>query len=321
MAQSDEKGQAEKAKDEKGRDEKAQDEKGRDEASPAYRRIGHKGADAIAPGNTIDSFVAAVDHGVDMIELDVLRDREGRLVIAHDHQDALSRRPLGLIDALDAFLDPPLDEVEIDCDLKLPGREAELAGALAGHGLLERSMVSTMEVDSLRKLRKLEPDLRLGWTYPKTRRDWTQYRLLAPALAAGIAVLRRRFPVELERRAGELNINAVWAYHRIITPKLVEVAKRTDVELIAWTVDEAERMRDLIDMGVDGICTNDPRLFAAVEAPVAATEEAEAEKLSRSEKRAAKKFAKDEEKARKQDEKAAKGADKDPKKAAKAPSG
>ena len=72
-----------------------------------------------------------------------------------------------------SFIDPPLDQVEIDCDLKLPGREAELAGALAGHGLVERAMVSTMEVESLKKLRLLEPDLRLGWTYPKTRRDWT----------------------------------------------------------------------------------------------------------------------------------------------------
>jgi glycerophosphoryl diester phosphodiesterase len=293
-------------KDEKGKDEKPQEEKGADDAAPVYRRIGHKGADAIAPGNTIDSFVAAADHGVDMIELDVLRDREGRLVIAHDHQDALSRRPLGLIDALDAFLDPPLDDVEIDCDLKLPGREAELAGALAGHGLLERAMVSTMEVSSIMKLRKLEPDLRLGWTYPKTRRDWTQYRWMQPALVAGIAAIRRRFPSELEERVDELGIDAVWAYHQIITPRLVEVAEETGLELIAWTVDDPQRMRELLDMGVHGLCTNDPRLFVEVEAPATPPQkepESEPEKLSRSEKRAAKKAAKQEKKVLKQQEK------------------
>jgi glycerophosphoryl diester phosphodiesterase len=273
-------------------------EKAPPEKRGVYRRIGHKGADAVTPGNTIDSFIAGVDLGVDMIELDVLRDREGRLVIAHDYQDALSRRPLALVDALDAFLDPPLDEVEIDCDLKLPGREAELAGALAGHGLLERSMVSTMEVESLMKLRKLEPDLRLGGTYPKTRRDWTQYRWMAPALMAGIAAIRRRFPSELEARAGALGVDAVWAYHRIITPKLIEAAEGVGVELIAWTVDDAGRMRDLLDMGVHGICTNDPRLFAEVEAPEAPAEEPE--KLSRAEKRAAKKASKAEAKALKE---------------------
>ena len=54
-----------------------------------YRRVGHKGADAIVAGNTPESFDAAVETGVDMIELDVLREREGRLIVAHDYDDAL----------------------------------------------------------------------------------------------------------------------------------------------------------------------------------------------------------------------------------------
>jgi glycerophosphoryl diester phosphodiesterase len=37
------------------------------------------------------------------------------------------------------------------------------------------------------------------------------------------------------------------------------------VELIAWTVDDADRIHELLDMGVDGICSNDPRLFDAAE--------------------------------------------------------
>src|SRR5689334_20208725 len=137
------------------------------EDGDVYRRIGHKGAAAVRPGNTLDSFDAAVELGVDMIELDVLRDREGRLIVAHDFDDAERRRPLDLTEALDAFREPPLDQVEFDCDLKLPGREAELVGVLEGRGLLDRAMVSTMEVSSLNKLRQLEPDLRLGWTFPK----------------------------------------------------------------------------------------------------------------------------------------------------------
>ena len=230
-----------------------------------YRRIGHKGADAIVTGNTPDSFDAAVEHGVDMVELDVLRAKEGRLIVAHDFHDALHRRPMDLAMALDLFLEPPLDEVEIDCDLKLPGREAELAGAIAGRGLTERAMVSTMEIESLQKLRQIEPDLRLGWTYPKTKRDWTQYGWASPALAAGLAALRRRFPGILAKQAPELGVDAVWAYHLIITPKLVEAARQAGIELIAWTVDDAERMRELLAMGVDGICTNDPRLFEVAE--------------------------------------------------------
>jgi glycerophosphoryl diester phosphodiesterase len=235
------------------------------QATPAYRRIGHKGADAIVAGNTPESFDAAVEQGVDIVELDVLRDKEGRLIVAHDYEDALRRRPMELTEALDLFLEPPLDEVEIDCDLKLPGREAELAGALAGRGLLERAMVSTQEIESLLKLRQLEPDLRLGWTYPKTKRDWTQYGWAQPALRAGISALRRRYPGLLAKRGRELQVQTVWVYHPIITPRAIEAARELGVELYAWTVDDAATIRQLLEMGVDGICTNDPRLFEVAE--------------------------------------------------------
>ena len=54
----------------------------------ALIRVGHKGADHVAPGNTVESFEAALEHGVDMIEFDVLRTHDGRLVLAHDYDDA-----------------------------------------------------------------------------------------------------------------------------------------------------------------------------------------------------------------------------------------
>ena len=258
-----------KAGKKKAPEKKAPEEKAPENETPeqspeeiqAYRRIGHKGADAIIAGNTPESFDAAVDHGVDMIELDVLREQEGRLIVAHDFDDALRRQPMDLTEALDLFLDPPLDEVEIDCDLKLAGSEAELVGALEGRGLVERTMVSTQEIDSLRKLRQLEPELRLGWTYPKTKRDWTQYGWAQPALKAGISALRRRYPSILAKQAPDLKVNAVWVYHPIITSKAVDVAHELGLELMAWTVDDAQRIRELLAMGVDGICSNDPRLF------------------------------------------------------------
>ena len=61
------------------------------------RRVGHKGAAHIEPGNTLASFDAALAHGVDMIELDVLSERvdgTGRLLVAHDYEDLRSRTPL-----------------------------------------------------------------------------------------------------------------------------------------------------------------------------------------------------------------------------------
>ena len=136
-------------------------------------------------------------------------------------------------------------------------------------------MVSTMEVESLIKLAKLEPDLRLGWTYPKTRRDLTQHGWAAPAVRAALSAIRRRFPGILEKKGPQLGIAAVWAYHPIITPRLVKAARNVGIELIAWTVDDADRIRELLGMGVNGICSNDPRLFEVAEKKLAAAGAAE----------------------------------------------
>jgi glycerophosphoryl diester phosphodiesterase len=228
----------------------------------ALRRVGHKGADAVMTGNTVESFAAAAELGVEMIELDVLRLRDGRLVVAHDYHDAERREPLSLTEALDAFTRPPLDAIEIDCDLKLPGREPELHRALRERGLVERSMVSTMEITSLKRLREIDPELRLGWTYPKVRRDWSRARLARPAVLAALVAMRRRLPRIAARALPGLTVEAIWVYHPLASTRLVRTAESAGVEVIAWTVDDLERMRNLAALGVHGICSNDPRLFA-----------------------------------------------------------
>jgi glycerophosphoryl diester phosphodiesterase len=58
-----------------------------------------------------------------------------------------------------------------------------------------------------------------------------------------------------------MGVTAVWAYQRLVTPRLVTAAHGAGVELIAWTVDEPDRIAELAEMGVDGIVSNDPRLF------------------------------------------------------------
>jgi glycerophosphoryl diester phosphodiesterase len=245
------------------------------------KRIGHKGADSIRPGNTLESFEAAVAAGAQVIELDVLRPRAdfdhrgewrtaaagpaaatgGPLLIAHDWGDAARRRPLTLDQALDAFAEPSLDRVELDFDLKIAGRETELVEGLRERGMLERAMVSTMEVSSLRELRGLEPSLRLGWTVPKITRDWSAIWWAKPLVIGALILLRMRLPALVRRRAHELGVRSVWAYHPAITGRLVRACHAAGLELIAWTVDDLPRMRDLAALGVDGICTNDPRLF------------------------------------------------------------
>ncbi|HEY7256034.1 MAG TPA: glycerophosphodiester phosphodiesterase [Solirubrobacterales bacterium] len=236
------------------------------------RLVGHKGADLIAPGNTPESFAAAVEAGVSTIEIDVLWTRDGHprlpaaermpLLIAHDWQDAERRRPLTLAEGLDAFLEPPLDQVEVDLDVKLPGREEEIVEAVRERDLLDRAMISTMELSSLARIRELEPRLRRGWTYPKVTKDWTSKRWARLPMLAALIAMRRRFPATAAREVPEMGVRSIWIYHPIVTPRLAEVARAAGIELIAWTVDDLDRMRKLVAAGVTGLCSNDPRLFA-----------------------------------------------------------
>jgi glycerophosphoryl diester phosphodiesterase len=200
-----------------------------------------------------------------MIELDVLPGRDGRLVIAHDHTDADRRRPLTLHEGLDAFTRPPLDRVELDCDLKLPAGERRLVDALRELDLSGRSMVSTMEISSLERLRAIDSELRLGWTYPKVGRNWNRKRWARPAVLATLVAMRRRLPRLAARSLPRLGVQAMWAYWPLVTRRLVEVAEAAGAELIAWTVDDPARIQALQALGVHGICSNDPRLFVALD--------------------------------------------------------
>lgn len=226
------------------------------------------------PGNTLASFEAAVEAGVDVIELDVLWTRDGHpriapgertpLWIAHDWHDAERRRPLTLEEGLNAFLEPPLDRVEIDLDIKLPGREEEIVEAVRERGLLARAMISTMELSTLARIGELEPGLRRGWTYPKVTKDWTSKRWAKAPMLGALAWMRQRLPGLAARELPKLGVEAIWVYHPLVSPRLARITALAEVELIAWTVDDPRRMDRLAAAGVNGICSNDPRLFAAL---------------------------------------------------------
>jgi glycerophosphoryl diester phosphodiesterase len=238
-------------------------------AERKLRLVGHKGADLIAPGNTVESFRAAVEAGVDTIEMDVLwladahlpLEQRHPLVIAHDWEDAERRTPLKLTEALDAFLEPPLDRVEIDLDIKLPGREEEVVAALQERGLVERAMISTMELHTLGRILELQPALRRGWTYPKVTKDWNSKRWAKAPILAAMVAMRHRLPGLAAQKLPQFGVEAMWVYHPLVTPRLARICKLARVELIAWTVDDLPRMEKLVAMGVDGLCSNDPRLF------------------------------------------------------------
>jgi glycerophosphoryl diester phosphodiesterase len=233
----------------------------------SLRRVGHKGADHIAPGNTTASFDAAVAHAVDMIEFDVLpEDRTdpagSRLILAHDYQH-VAPGALALEDGLAYLAGERFADVELDVDLKLPGYEARVVEALRRHGLVERTLVSTLFMRSLIALRELEPRLRLGWSVPRVKRDYTASALTKLPAYGLLLNARRRLPAVAAAHVRAGRCDALMAHWRLVTPRLVRALAGAGGDLYVWTVDDPMRIRALEALGVTGVITNDPRLFDA----------------------------------------------------------
>jgi glycerophosphoryl diester phosphodiesterase len=230
------------------------------------RRVGHKGAAHIEPGNTLASFDAALRHGVDMIELDVLSenpDGSGRLSVAHDFKDLRARSPLSFERALEHLAGETFADVELDVDVKLPGYELRVLGALRDFNLLRRTLVSGMFPAGLAQIRAAEPTLRLGWSVPRVRHDYTRNALTAVPALAILTGYRAMLPWRARRALKERRFDAIMAHWRVVSPALVRAVAEGGGELYVWTVDDAEQIARLAAMGVDGIITNDPRLFDA----------------------------------------------------------
>jgi len=227
-------------------------------------RVGHKGAAHIEPGNTLESFDAALRHGVDMIELDVLSehvDGSGRLLVAHDYEDMRARTPLTLEQALEHLAGKAFAGIELDVDVKLPGYELRVVEALRALHLQERTLVSGMFPTGLDRIRAAEPALRLGWSVPRVRRDYTTDMLTAIPALAMLTGYRALLPRRARMALKEGRFDAIMAHWRVVSGALVRAVAEGGGELYVWTVDDAAHIAELTEMGVDGIITNDPRLF------------------------------------------------------------
>jgi glycerophosphoryl diester phosphodiesterase len=216
-------------------------------------RIGHRGAAALEPENTLASFSRAVELGVDMIEFDVIAHPGGGLALAHSADVLVAGSPM-LEDALSFFEQVP--EIGLHVDLKLAdgaGQVAQVVTALRRHGLLERSFVSSFSAPALRTVGAAAPEIPLGLSYPEN--GW----LRAP--------LRWAVPWRIGDWLERVGASAAVLHRGVVSKAVVERCHRLNAAVIVWTVDDSAGVRRLARMGVDGVVTNDPRVFAATLAP------------------------------------------------------
>jgi glycerophosphoryl diester phosphodiesterase len=226
------------------------------------RIIAHRGASLTHRENTIDAFRAAVEVGADGIELDVRLSGDDVLVVHHDaHIDdgtlirdvdaaSLPQHVPTLGQALEAVGDLWLN-VEIKNVPDEPDYDAEhrisvaVAGLLAAHLLMgesadqavpaDRLIVSSFNVDSLEQLRRTDPGLPLG-----------------------LLVWGQADPASLVARAEAHGFEGIHPHDLLVDRSFVRRAADAGMQVNVWTVDDADRIRQLVDYGVDGIITNDP---------------------------------------------------------------
>jgi glycerophosphoryl diester phosphodiesterase len=233
--------------------------------------IGHRGAAAVRPENTILSFCAARDAGAVMIEFDVQQSADGELFVFHDHTlDRLCGEPAVVSSlpwrvvsqkrvghAYGPNLPIPLvDEVfttlrrsvfynlELKTDeVHFPGIEEKLITILAKHNLTERVLVSSFYHQSLSTLRQLSRELTLGLLLNQEQ--------------------ARRFsgPADIVTYAGEYDCFALHPNFQLLRqwPELVSVCHAANLRVFPWTVDDPDDWQFLVgELHVDGVITNDP---------------------------------------------------------------
>jgi glycerophosphoryl diester phosphodiesterase len=239
-----------------------------------FARVGHRGASALAPENTLEALQLAVELGCDMLEFDVLDLADGTLVLVHELSRSARRQDLGSVRELTPGM-PTLDEtlafcagelpgVGLQVDLKRRGIERGVVAALRRHDVLERSWISSFDAASLRRVAELEPDLPRSYTLPRDRFGVSKRGPLAPVVRTALSSLGASLPRRVPALLARSRAVALTLHHSVVSPAAIARAHDLDAAVYVWTVDEPELAEWLVRAGADGIITNDPRVFTGL---------------------------------------------------------
>jgi glycerophosphoryl diester phosphodiesterase len=219
-------------------------------------RVGHRGAPALAPENTIASLSAAIDRGVDLVEMDVLA-VEGGLRLAHG-PELISEASPSLEEALELV---GSRNVGVILDLKSAGVEEDVVSLIRSCGLVEQTVVASFRRASLRTLRELDPRLTTGLAYPFDRAGISERRELQPLIRVGLAGMRGVLPARIGRMLARARADAALLHHSLVSPRLVERCHSRGAAVLAWTLEDEADLRRVLAAGVDGVIANDPGLL------------------------------------------------------------
>ncbi len=228
-----------------------------------FLRIGHRGACAHAPENTLASFRKAIELGADMVELDVHLSADGVPVVIHDADLSRTTNGAGLVsqwtvaelkrlDAGQGERIPTLEEVmealqgEAGLYIELKGEGTPLAVTrlLQARDCLDWCIVGSFQPALVAQAKQWEPKLTTSILFSQTEVD----------------------PVALARSCGAKYVHPCWERqatrpHKLLTPDWIARVRAAGLGIVTWHEERPEEIAALRRLGVDAICSDQPELL------------------------------------------------------------
>jgi glycerophosphoryl diester phosphodiesterase len=217
-------------------------------------KVGHRGARAYEPENTLSSFKKAMELGVDAVELDVRKTKDGQFVVIHDADVKRTTNGKGLVSELTlkeiqslstekGEKIPTLEEalgclgkkVRVFIELKETGIEEQVLAVVNKKALKKSVVIVSFLEDALHKIRELDAEVETGLIYAKHKN---------PLKAA-------------------LELKAQWllAFYRFTHTANVQKAHENGLKVIVWTVNTPEEVAEMVKKGVDGVSSDKPDIL------------------------------------------------------------
>jgi glycerophosphoryl diester phosphodiesterase len=223
--------------------------------------IGHRGANSIAPENTMKAFQKAIDLGADCVEFDVHESKDGEIVIMHDedifrttgqkHHGLIKDMTLEELRALDCgegekiptfneLIDLTKGKIGLNCEVKAEGIAKKIVSIIVEAEIIETTIVSSFKHQELFEIQKLEPKIKLA--------------TLEPAGSGRLSHWENK--EAMINKAVNNKFYAIHPLYKLVDRKFIEYAHKHNLKVIPWTVDSGIALKKLINMGPDGIITN-----------------------------------------------------------------
>jgi len=219
--------------------------------------MGHRGAKAYEPENTLRSVRRALEMGVDAVEIDVHLSRDGVLTVIHD--DTVDRTTNGT-GAVNDLTWEELRRLDAGLGERLPRLEevAELVGGRA-HLFIElkdRQGVATLAA-FFRERQCFHEATVISFWHPAVK----ALREVEPRIVTGVLLVGH--PVDAPALARAAGAQALMLNYAYVTPELTAAAHAAGLAVYAWNIDTVAEFIPFLDMDVDGVGSNKPDVLIA----------------------------------------------------------